>query len=100
MGAGKWRAEYNEYFKGKKIATELVRFTQKFFEKEGIEVEVSQIGKECHTRCAIFYQAGDCVMPKEGIFVKVLKGGMVKVGDRITVAGQHLTVAGLSGPAF
>src|SRR5512139_2029942 len=52
---------------------------------EGIEVEVSQIGKECHTRCAIFYQAGDCVMPKEGIFVKVLKGGMVKVGDRITV---------------
>ena len=66
---------------------------------EGIEVEVSQIGKECHTRCAIFYQAGDCVMPKEGIFVKVLKGGMVKVGDRITVAGQHLAVAGLSGPA-
>ena len=66
---------------------------------EGIEVEVSQIGKECHTRCAIFYQAGDCVMPKEGIFVKVLKGGMLKVGDRITVAGQHQTVAGLSGPA-
>lgn len=54
---------------------------------EGIEVEVSQIGKECHTRCAIFYQAGDCVMPKEGIFVKVLKGGMAKIGDRITVAG-------------
>ena len=37
--------------------------------------EVSQIGKECHTRCAIYYQAGDCVMPKEGIFIKVLKGG-------------------------
>ena len=36
-----------------------------------IEVEVSQIGKECHTRCAIYYLAGDCVMPKEGIFVKV-----------------------------
>ncbi|HXX81474.1 MAG TPA: MOSC domain-containing protein, partial [Thermodesulfovibrionales bacterium] len=35
---------------------------------EGIQVEVSQIGKKCHTRCAIFYQAGDCVMPKEGIF--------------------------------
>lgn len=66
---------------------------------ESIEVEVSQIGKECHTRCAIFYQAGDCVMPKEGIFVKVLKGGMAKVGDRITVAGQHPAVAGLSGPA-
>ena len=66
---------------------------------EDVEVEVSQIGKECHTRCAIFYQAGDCVMPKEGIFVKVLRGGMVKVGDRITVAGQHSAVAGLSGSA-
>ncbi len=52
----------------------------------GIEAEVSQIGKECHTRCAIFYQAGDCVMPKEGIFVRILKGGRVKVGDTIEVA--------------
>lgn len=51
----------------------------------GIEVEVSQIGKECHTRCAIYYQAGDCVMPKEGIFVRVLKGGKIKKGDIITV---------------
>lgn len=50
-----------------------------------IEVEVSQIGKECHTRCAIFYQAGDCVMPKEGIFVKVLRGGKIKEGDNIVV---------------
>ncbi len=47
--------------------------------------EVSQIGKECHTRCAIYYQAGDCVMPKEGIFVKVIKGGKIKEGDKIVV---------------
>ena len=47
--------------------------------------EVSQIGKECHTRCAIYYQAGDCVMPKEGIFIRVLKGGMIKKGDTIVV---------------
>lgn len=47
--------------------------------------EVSQIGKECHTRCAIYYQAGDCVMPKEGIFIKVLKGGNVRNGDSIVV---------------
>ncbi len=40
-------------------------------------LEVTQIGKECHTRCAIFYQAGDCVMPKEGIFARVLQGGIV-----------------------
>lgn len=50
-----------------------------------IEVEVSQIGKECHSRCAIYYQAGDCVMPKEGIFVRVLKGGRVRIGDEIVV---------------
>lgn len=50
-----------------------------------IEVEVSQIGKTCHSRCAIYYQAGDCVMPKEGIFVKVIKGGVIKKGDRIEV---------------
>lgn len=47
--------------------------------------EVTQIGKVCHTKCAIFYQAGDCVMPKEGIFIKVLKDGPVKVGDTIEV---------------
>jgi MOSC domain-containing protein YiiM len=50
-----------------------------------VEVEVSQIGKECHTRCAIYYQAGDCVMPKEGIFVRVIKGGTVKKEDKIKV---------------
>lgn len=46
-------------------------------------LEVTQIGKECHTRCAIFYQAGDCVMPKEGIFVKVITGGTIRPGDEI-----------------
>ena len=49
----------------------------------GTLLEVTQIGKECHTRCAIFYQAGDCVMPKEGIFVRVITGGTVKPGDEI-----------------
>jgi MOSC domain-containing protein YiiM len=47
-------------------------------------LEVTQIGKECHTRCAIYHQAGDCVMPKEGIFARVLHGGEIKPGDRIT----------------
>ncbi|MDD2271635.1 MAG: MOSC domain-containing protein [Desulfuromonadaceae bacterium] len=46
-------------------------------------LEVTQIGKECHTRCAIYYQAGDCVMPKEGIFAKVLQGGVVRCGETI-----------------
>ena len=50
--------------------------------------EVTQIGKECHTRCAIYYQAGDCVMPKEGIFIRVLEGGQVKVGDSIEIQAE------------
>jgi MOSC domain-containing protein YiiM len=48
-------------------------------------LRVTQIGKECHQRCAIYYQAGDCVMPKEGIFAEVLKEGEVKVGDEIII---------------
>jgi MOSC domain-containing protein YiiM len=47
--------------------------------------EVTQIGKVCHTRCAIYYQAGDCVMPREGIFVKVIQGGSIKKDDEIKI---------------
>ena len=50
-------------------------------------LEVTQIGKECHTRCAIYQQAGDCVMPKEGIFARVILGGTIKSGDEIIIAG-------------
>jgi len=46
-------------------------------------LEVTQIGKVCHNRCAIYYQAGDCVMPKEGIFARVLEGGVVTAGTDI-----------------
>jgi MOSC domain-containing protein YiiM len=46
---------------------------------------VTQIGKECHARCAIYRQAGDCVMPTEGIFARVLQGGTVKAGDTIRI---------------
>lgn len=48
-------------------------------------VEVTQIGKLCHTKCAIFKMVGDCVMPREGIFVRVLEGGEVAVGDAVEV---------------
>ena len=50
-------------------------------------VEVTQIGKECHDRCAIYELMGDCVMPREGIFVQVLEGGRVKTGDTIEILG-------------
>ena len=51
----------------------------------GVLLRVTQIGKVCHTRCAIYYQAGDCVMPKEGIFAEVLNEGEVKVGDEVII---------------
>lgn len=49
------------------------------------EHEVTQIGKECHTGCEIKQITGDCVMPREGIFTRVLKGGIIKPGDEITI---------------
>jgi len=48
-------------------------------------LEITQIGKVCHQRCAIYYQAGDCVMPREGVFAQVLVGGPVRTGDPIVV---------------
>jgi MOSC domain-containing protein YiiM len=52
---------------------------------EKVLLEVSQIGKVCHNRCNIFYTVGDCVMPREGIFAKVITGGEIKILDEITV---------------
>jgi MOSC domain-containing protein YiiM len=54
---------------------------------DSVLVEVTQIGKECHTRCAIYYKAGDCIMPKEGIFARVLEGGKIRPGDMIQIEG-------------
>lgn len=50
-----------------------------------ILLEVTQIGKECHSGCAIYRLIGKCIMPKEGIFARVLRSGCVKVGDQIRV---------------
>jgi MOSC domain-containing protein YiiM len=52
---------------------------------ENALVEITQIGKECHKKCAIYYRTGDCIMPREGVFIKVLTGGMIKVGDEIVL---------------
>jgi len=50
---------------------------------DSVLVEVTQIGKVCHNKCAIYYLAGDCIMPKEGVFARVLKGGTLRCGDEI-----------------
>ena len=59
------------------------------------ELEITQIGKECHSHCAIFKAAGDCVMPREGVFGRVVIGGPVRVGDQVRVI--HATHAVASG---
>ena len=51
-------------------------------------VEITQIGKECHNKCAIYYMAGDCIMPREGVFAKVLEEGTIHRGDEIKIVGQ------------
>lgn len=48
-------------------------------------VEITQIGKECHKKCAIYYQAGDCIMPREGVFGRVLEGGEINCGDAVSL---------------
>lgn len=56
---------------------------QKFKVGSNVILEISKIGKECHRYCSIYYKIGDCIMPREGIFAKVLKGGLIKKGDNI-----------------
>jgi MOSC domain-containing protein YiiM len=55
---------------------------------ESVVVEITRIGKECHKKCAIFYQAGDCIMPREGVFARVIEGGAIHTGDPIAFI-QH-----------
>ncbi|MFN3533083.1 MAG: MOSC domain-containing protein [Candidatus Brocadia sp.] len=50
-----------------------------------IVIRVTQIGKLCHDRCAIYYKAGDCIMPREGIFAEILTGGTIEKGNEITI---------------
>lgn len=61
------------------------------------ELIVSQLGKICHTRCTIFHQAGDCVMPREGIFGVVAKGGTIRVGETIEIQGKISEAAAIIG---
>lgn len=51
-------------------------------------LEMTQIGKECHSHCAIYAAMGDCIMPREGVFCKVLQGGTLRVGDYLEITGE------------
>jgi len=52
---------------------------------DAAKVEITQIGKVCHNKCAIYYMAGDCIMPREGIFARVLHGGVIHCGDSVQI---------------
>ena len=59
---------------------------QKIFVGKRIILEITQIGKECPAPCAIFRKVGECIMPKEGVFAQVIKGGRVRADDCLTVS--------------
>jgi len=52
---------------------------------QSVELEITQFGKKCHSRCEIFEQVGDCIMPREGVFARVTKAGAISVGGVIEV---------------
>ena len=54
-----------------------------------VVLELTQIGKECHAACAIRQQVGDCIMPREGVFTRVIRGGRVKAGDKIKIMEKN-----------
>ena len=56
----------------------------------GVVLEITQIGKDCRSRCSIFNLMGDCIMPREGVFARVIKGGIVKTGNEITIRKDAL----------
>lgn len=53
-----------------------------------VVLEITQIGKKCHSECEIFHQVGDCIMPREGVFARVLQGGVISVGDELAVGAK------------
>ena len=55
---------------------------------DSAQVEITQKGKECHNKCAIYYMAGDCIMPREGVFARVLEGGEIRCGQPVRILGE------------
>ncbi len=57
-----------------------------------IFLEITQIGKECHAHCEIYKQVGDCIMPREGVFARVLHGGNLKIGDELKITDENISL--------
>ena len=58
------------------------------FKCNDVVLEITQIGKKCHSECEIFHQVGDCIMPREGVFARVIHGGRISCGDEMYILGQ------------
>ena len=80
--AGKWHRQVS--LLGLGIELTKLPIGQRFKVGETI-LELTQIGKQCHDKCEIFYRVGQCIMPTNGVFTRVLKGGKVRVGDEVTL---------------
>ena len=85
MGLDVEEGSFGENFTTENLDLDALPIGTKLKIGDDILVEISQLGKVCHTRCAIYYAAGDCIFPREGIFGVVLHGGMAKENDPIEI---------------
>ena len=61
------------------------------FRSGDVLLELTQIGKQCHAHCAIYHKMGDCIMPREGVFCRVIEGGTLRPGDVLEIDGKSET---------
>ena len=85
QGANISPGDFAENITTEGVDLNLLKVGDKIHSGKSIELEITQRGKKCHTKCEIYKLVGDCIMPREGIFAKVIKGGMLKIGDEIEV---------------
>ncbi|MBN1974230.1 MAG: hypothetical protein JW787_11360 [Sedimentisphaerales bacterium] len=85
QGANISPGDYAENITTEGIDFSLLKVGDKLRLSRDIELEITQFGKKCHHDCEIFKLLGDCIMPREGVFTKVIKSGSIKVGDEIEV---------------
>lgn len=77
--------DFGENLTTEGIETSVLRVGCKLRIGQDIEIEITQVGKSCHGRCGVYRRVGDCIMPREGLFAKVNRGGRVKTGDVVEI---------------
>ncbi len=84
-GANVSPGDFAENITTEGIDLHLLKTGDKIHFGKKVVLEITQLGKKCHTKCEIYEQVGDCIMPREGIFAKVTQGGILNIGDEIEV---------------